>query len=344
MLLDIFLILGGLAYTCGIIAFRTSIATRAGVVDHPGSQGHKAHEAPTPLVGGIASLPPAILAAVASAFHGGLMADDRSSLLWMAVAVALSAGVGFVDDRKHIPAAIRLLICGLVFSLTLLAHHDFVVDAVNFENLGLRLIINGTAAIIFSTLCLLAFQNSVNMADGRDGLVIGLSIIWCITLLIQGRHPTNLTMIVVLMTLTITMAFNWRGKLFLGDAGTYGLGALIGLVAIWVHRSGIGLTSSQVISMFFIPMLDMIRLFFFRLASRRSPFGADHHHLHHYLDQAFGWNVGRIIYFLVVAIPIVISEANDAWGVIGAGVGLMLYCATILYTRRLSPRVRAQFS
>ncbi len=333
----------GLLYTCVIIRGRAAVATRLGVIDHPGSQGHKAHKAPTPLVGGIACLPPAILIATLSATTGIFPAGDRSALFWMAVAVALSALVGLIDDRRHIPAPIRLLVCGAIFSITLMFHRDFVVDAVSFENLGLRFLLGGSA-LVFSTLCLLVFQNSVNMADGRNGLVVGLSIIWCVTLLAQGRHPTNLTLVVLLIGLIVTMVFNVRGKLFLGDAGTYGIGALIGLTTIWIHRSAIGLTSSQVISMFLIPMVDMVRLFFFRLYRGSSPFAADHHHLHHYIDQEFGWNTGRMIYFALVAVPIVVAEISDVWGIWADIVGITLYALVIAYTRRFSPQARAQFS
>lgn len=333
-------ILAGLMYTYAIIVWRGPIAATLGVMDHPGSQGHKAHKASTPLVGGVACLPPAILVAALSANTSTFPPSDRGALIWMAIAVSLSAIVGLIDDRKHIPAPIRLLVCGSVFSFTLFFHHDFIVDAVSFDNLDLRFILSGSFAIVFSTFCLLMFQNSVNMADGRNGLVLGLSIIWSATLLMQGRHPTNLTLFVLLAGLVLVMFANVRGKLFLGDAGTYGIGALIGLATIWVHRSAIGLTSSQVISMFLIPMIDMIRLFFFRLSRRRSPFKADHHHLHHYLDQEFGWNRGLVIYLTMVTVPIVVAEINDVWGIWADIVGIVLYGSVILYTRRLSPRTR----
>lgn len=344
MLFELFAILAGLVYTGVIIAYRVPIATAAGVIDHPGSQGHKAHRIPTPLVGGVACLPPAILAGALSANLDALSPDDRSSLIWMVVAVALSATVGFIDDRKHIPAPARLLVCGLVFSLTLLMHRDFVVHAISLESLRLRFLIESNVAVVFSTFCLLAFQNSVNMADGRNGLVIGLAIIWSVTLLAQGPHPTNLTMIALIIGLIITLGFNINGKLFLGDAGTYGIGALIGLVTIWVHRSGIGLNSSQVIAMFLIPMVDMARLIFLRLANSKSPFAADHNHLHHYLDREFGWNIGRIIYLFLVAIPIITAQINNDWSIIGAIVGIVLYATVVFYTRRRSSKVQTQFS
>ncbi|MGK6323006.1 MraY family glycosyltransferase [Sphingomonas sp. DT-51] len=330
----------GWAYTLSIAACALSVAVRAGVMDRPGSQGHKAHHLPTPLVGGLACMPPALLGALSMAYAGGMGAHDRSSLIWMSVAVALSTLVGFLDDRRHIPAPLRLLICGSVFAATLALHGDFVIDAVSFESFHMQLLIERRLAILLSMLCLLAFQNSVNMADGRNGLVMGLSIIWCATLLFQGRHPTNLAVAMLLSGLLVTMIFNVRGKLFLGDAGTYGIGALLGLVTIWVHRSGIGLTSSQVISMFLIPIIDMVRLFMLRLMHGRSPFTADHQHLHHYIDREFGWNVGLPIYLSLVATPIIISELNDGWGIPGDVAAVALYVGIILYTRRLSPRAR----
>jgi UDP-GlcNAc:undecaprenyl-phosphate GlcNAc-1-phosphate transferase len=327
-----------LTYTLLVIRYRTPIAATLGIIDYPKSQAHKAHSVATPLIGGISCLPPAIAAGMLSAISPGLRPEERETLIWMVSAGALSMFVGLVDDRKHIPAPIRLLICGSIFYFTMSAHRFFVIDAVTFESLQVRILIGGGAALAFSTLCLLAFQNAVNMADGRNGLVIGLSIIWSITLLAQGAHPTNLVMLVLLAGLVITMVYNIRGKLFLGDAGTYGLGGLIGLATIWVHQSGIGLTAAQVICMFLIPTLDMIRLALFRVAQRRSPFAADHHHLHHYLDRRFGWNRGRMVYFAIVIVPIVISELDDDIGNIGVVLGVLFYAVILSFSAKQKQR------
>ena len=333
MVPEVLIVLAGLAYTVAVVRYASSLAALLGVIDQPGAQQHKGHAKPTPLVGGIATLIPAIFALFFTIKLKGLAGPDAWAVLWMGVAVLLSTTVGFFDDRKHIPAAIRLTICGLIFSVTLLFHGRFVVQAVTFESIAFQFDF-GWFAILFSTLCLLAFQNSVNMADGRNGLVIGLNIIWCVTLLAHGPHPSNLALVSLLIGLMIIFFANNRGMLFLGDAGTYGLGAMIGLTTIWIQKSGLGLLTVQVIAMFIIPILDMGRLFFFRTLKGKSPFAGDHNHLHHYLDRAVGWPIGRAVYFMLVIIPIVISHLGDNWGLAASGVAILLYSLVVFCANR----------
>jgi len=126
------------------------------------------------------------------------------------------------------------------------------------------------------------------------------------------------------------------GKLFLGDAGTYGIGAFVGLATIWVHRSNIGLHTIDVVIMFMIPAIDMTRLFVFRLLSGRHPFSADHNHLHHYLDRSIGWAYGRQIYYALVACPIVLSRLQlmDPLFVLLLASALYLFGIAVVHIRR----------
>ncbi len=85
-------------------------------------------------------------------------------------------------------------------------------------------------------MCLVALQNAVNMADGKNGLVIGLSLIWIAAL--AAYAPVQLTPILIVLAigLRITMVFNLRNKLFLGDAGSYALSVVIGALTIYAYN------------------------------------------------------------------------------------------------------------
>ncbi len=316
----------GLLYTLAVVCFRSSIANAFGLVDHPGSQGHKAHMAPTPLVGGLACMPPAIFALACVASQGGYQAD----FLTLAGTTAISFLVGLFDDRRHIPALQRLLICGAVFVGALIIRPEFMVSALSLESVSLRVEL-GWLAIPFSALCLLAFQNAVNMADGRDGLVAGITLIWLAALFSYGPHPSNFPILALFGGLLIVFLANLRGLLFLGDAGTYGIGAFVGLTTIWIHGSNIGLYTIDVITIMLIPILDMVRLFGMRLIRGRHPFTADHDHLHHHLDKAVGWLWGRRIYFGLVALPVILLRTGMVEGIEATYIGSILYAAALAF-------------
>lgn len=172
----------GLLFTCAVIAWAPKIADFLAVMDHPGAQDHKKHVKPTPLVGGLAAIPPA-MGMLVYVYSTNLSSDAQVA----AVSALLLAGigsmlVGFFDDRRHIPALIRLFLCALIFLLAIAIDPQFSVTTLDIQGLELSLQL-GVLAVPFTVLCLLAFQNAVNMADGRNGLVTGLALIWLVTLL-----------------------------------------------------------------------------------------------------------------------------------------------------------------
>ncbi len=319
----------GLLYSALVVVFCNKIAVRLGVIDHPGAQEHKAHAASTPLVGGLVALPPAIAILLLQFCQEGMSSAHAASYLALAFATLSSLIVGFSDDRRHIPALFRLIICSGIFGVAISIRPEFVVSVLDLQSLGLKVEL-GLLAIPFSVFCLLVFQNAVNMTDGRNGLVAGVTIIWLLSLLSYGWHPLTLAIISLIIGLLIALGANLGGRLFLGDAGTYGIGAFVGLATIWIHQSNIGLFTIDVVIMFIIPVLDMARLFVLRIFQGRHPFSADHNHLHHYLDRSIGWTHGIKIYYALVACPIVLSRLQLTNPLVVLLVGLVLYLFTIV--------------
>lgn len=321
----------GLFYTCSIIIWAPKIANFLGVMDQPGAQDHKRHVKPTPLVGGLAAIPPS-MAMLIYVYCAGLISEVQSLAFFALLFAGMgSMLVGFFDDRRHIPAFTRLLFCAFIFLLVILIDPKFSVTTLDIQGLGLHLEL-GVLAVPFTMLCLLAFQNAVNMADGRNGLVTGLALIWLVTLL--SYKPGILTLPLFTLTLGVVLvtAANINGRLFLGDAGTYGIGAIVGLSTIWVHRQNIGLHTVDVAIMFFFPICDMIRLIVFRILDGRHPFSADHHHLHHYLDQSIGWMWGRKVYLFAAGLPILLNRLGSLDEPLSLAVAAAIYvCLIVIY-------------
>jgi UDP-GlcNAc:undecaprenyl-phosphate GlcNAc-1-phosphate transferase len=328
----------GLLYSALVVVFCNKIAQRLGVVDHPGSQEHKYHAAPTPHVGGLVALPPAIAILLLQFFQEGISSAHAASYFALAFATLSSLIVGFLDDRRHIPALLRLMICSGIFGVAISIRPDFVVSALDLQGLSFKIEL-GLLAIPFSVFCLLAFQNAVNMADGRNGLVGGVAIIWLLALLSYGWHPLTLAIVSLTIGLFIALGANLGGRLFLGDAGTYGIGAFVGIATIWLHRSNVGLHTLDVVIMFMIPVLDMARLFVFRTFQGRHPFSADHNHLHHYLDRSIGWTYGRKIYYALVACPILISRLQLMDPLAVLFLGFALYLLTMILGHKMERAV-----
>lgn len=278
-----------------------SFASRLGrwldVIDHPDGL-RKRHARPTPLIGGIALMVPLVLVAALQA----LVRPAPDGIFTVLVA----AGLGFMllglfDDRHQATPAFRLLISVVLCTLL------FVLEpSLRLERLALGpvLIPLGVAALPFTVLCLVGLQNAINMADGLNGLVIGLSIFWTICLLLYAPPALMLYLSLLLMGLLILLAYNLSGRLFLGDAGSYSLGVSIGLLMLYVYDQAAGhLPMLTVMLWLLVPVLDCLRVMATRILANRSPVAADTNHLHHRLARAWPWPVSVLVYLAVATLP-----------------------------------------
>ena len=86
--------------------------------------------------------------------------------------------------------------------------------------------------------------------------------------------------------LLVTLIFNLRGKLFLGDSGTYATSLTIGLLTVYTYNMTDGrLYADAVVAWFIVPVIDCLRLMAVRALQRRSPMSPDTNHLHHRLQR-----------------------------------------------------------
>lgn len=138
----------------------------------------------------------------------------------------------------------------------------------------------------------LIIVNAINFIDGIDGLAISLCIIFLFFMefLYQGESELYYLNIVCVMSLLPLYYFNFKkqNKVFLGDAGSLYLGAVIS-INVFSFLSNI--SSSQKIfdfnptllsiTILFYPLIDLLRVFIIRIKQKRSPFMPDNSHLHH---------------------------------------------------------------
>jgi UDP-GlcNAc:undecaprenyl-phosphate GlcNAc-1-phosphate transferase len=274
-----------------------SMGRALGVIDYPDG-GRKSHARPTPMVGGIALMVPLLLVALVEANWSRGHAEIFTMLLLIGAGFLL---LGLHDDRHHIQPGLRLLVSAALFGGVLVLRPSL---ALNELDLGYVVIPLGIAAFPFTILCLVGLQNAINMADGMNGLVIGMSIFWTLCLLLYAPPHLFPYLSFLLFGLFILLPYNLMGYLFLGDAGSYALGVGIGLLMIYVHNyDGGGLPTLTVVLWLLIPVLDCLRVMLARLSAAASPLNGDRNHLHHRLSRHWPWPVSVMIYLALATLP-----------------------------------------
>jgi UDP-GlcNAc:undecaprenyl-phosphate GlcNAc-1-phosphate transferase len=266
--------------------------------------GRKKHAAPTPLMGGVvllgAFVPVALICIVAFASERWL----GSLLIWVSC-VSVMALVGLGDDRHSLSPRLRLVISFAVFAAAAAVDPTFNVRVLDFNIHPLTLGL-GTwwLAVIFTVICCVGLLNAINMADGKNGLVLGLSLGWVAMLATRAVGPLLPLIGVFSAVLVVLFVFNMRGKLFLGDGGAYAIATAIGMLAIMVYNTpGIetlrAVSADELVLLFLVPVADSFRLSYKRLRQGRSPMSADRDHLHHHLQDRFGWPAGLLAYWMI---------------------------------------------
>jgi UDP-GlcNAc:undecaprenyl-phosphate/decaprenyl-phosphate GlcNAc-1-phosphate transferase len=331
-----FLCLICMALTAVLCLFSVRICTGLGLIDIPDAR--KLHRQPTPLAGGLALalivLPMSTILAIF-----GTPALMRPSLLLFVGATMAMVLLGLEDDRRSLTARNRLILSIVIFVSVAMFDPLFNIHQLRFVypmfEIGM-----GVAAVgfAFTTICCVGLVNAVNMADGKNGLAIGLMMGW-LFILTMRVPPFLLPQLLLLITSLIALLiFNLKGRIFLGDGGVYGFASAIGLLTIAIYNSpgSVGrhaLAAEEIMLLFGLPVLDSFRLTYSRLRRGQSPMAGDRDHLHHHLQDKFGWPQGLIAYLLLALMPSILGFIGTIPPSTSLALMFLLYTGIILATR-----------
>jgi UDP-GlcNAc:undecaprenyl-phosphate GlcNAc-1-phosphate transferase len=216
------------------------------------------------------------------------------------------AAMGFIDDQTPTYPLVRLLSLLIFVGIAFTIDPSLVATGLNWVD-GISIAMPSWAYLALMSVSVVGLVNAANMADGQNGLLTGLFLIWALCLTVvsgaEGYCP-----VILLGASAIVFLFNLPGRLFLGDCGSYGVTFVIAILTIRGHASGT-ITVATVVAWFFIPVVDCLRLMFTRRQSGRSPLSADRDHFHHRLQARFGTHSALAIYLGAVALSSITAAA-----------------------------------
>ena len=323
----------------GVCLAAHPIARALGVIDMPDGR-RKLHPRPTPEVGGIAVSVPLIVVLAWLA----LTTPFQPLFAAIAVTVTAFAVLGLIDDRSHVRPLYRLVASVAAAALLLWLLPAERVAFLRFSFLDVAIFPDAWVAVAFTVLCVVGLQNALNMADGKNGLAVGLLLTW--TILMLGYAPEHLMPVLaaLIAALGVVFLFNLRGVLFLGDAGTYGLSVAVALLALHTYNVAFDRLHADVVALWFlIPIVDALRLMASRLLRGQSPFAPDRKHLHHVLQAILpAWPAGgRLgLYLALVAVPGALAgfypELTLLWALLALSAYATIMLASLLPQSRHS--------
>ncbi len=304
-----------------------------GFVDRPG--GHKGHRAPVALGGGVAvtlavvmpivvgvwaaselSAPPSPSLPEALTKHlEGIIAKTPAALAISAAACILCI-VGLLDDRRPLPAGLRLIIQIVVagvlvvgFDLRMLSHLPYAASA------GL------------SILWILTLTNSFNFLDNMDGLACGVAAIaaavFAVAAMLAGQIFVPTLCWLLVGALLGFLPFNFHpARIYVGDAGSTVIGMLLAVFTILTSYvdpnlgpQPFGVVTPLIVMA--VPLYDTASVFFLRWRSGVPISTADRRHFSHRLLRR-GMSVPRAVLViwlatLATALPALMLPRIESW-------------------------------
>ena len=261
------------------------------VVDLPDSI-RKRHPRATPLVGGLAIMVPLLLWTGAALLLGHASDEKFEQAIFLCGAGATL--VGFADDQSSTSPASRMLSLFVLSTIALVLTPQLLPAAINWGSFA-PFVLSPWMSYGLIALAMAGFVNAVNMADGQNGIVTGMFVIWSICLTLTSGHVAQGIAQVLFAASVMAFLFNMAGRIFLGDAGTYGVTFVFGILTIEAHNSG-AVSAETVAVWFFIPVMDCLRLIISRVLKGVAPSDGDRNHFHHRLQDLVGKTYGLIIY------------------------------------------------
>ena len=237
-----------IAFSLALTPFSIYLARRFGLIDKPGTLAHKTHRFPTPLAGGTAL----ILCLVFLSFVFGLWENRFTKAL--VIAAVIIYFFGLFDDARGLSAIPKL--SGQTLAVVVLIFSNVSVHFI--ESISLPFLSNTMVAlldIVLTLFWLIGVTNAMNLVDSKDGLATGLSgiafLFFVLVTSLSGQvYLTEISIILLGITVGIYFFNVTPARLFLGDSGSQTFGFLIAAIAM--EYAPVGLSP---ISSWFVPIL-----------------------------------------------------------------------------------------
>ena len=247
-----------------------------GVVDIPLDR--SMHAVPTPRGGGIGIVVAAVLSVAIAVVADGLPDGAVRDLAFATVPVVAMAVIGLVDDLHTLSVVPRLggqAVVAVVWATTapVVAHRSAV---------WVPLAVLGTILLV----------NITNFMDGINGLVSGHAVItsgWYAFVAFVADVPAAALLAAAVLGGSLGfLPFNVpRARVFLGDVGSYGLGAVWAVLTVWLVLAGA--PPEAVLAPLVILLTDSLTTLVRRMATGDRVFEPHRLHVYQRLTHS-GWS------------------------------------------------------
>ena len=275
------------------------ITKKLNIFDIPNEK-RKIHSKPTPLFGGVIIYINIVAFFLFFLFYNfdlilsSFLFSEIKSLNYFFLIISTIFIIGLYDDKYTVSGINRIIFLGILIYFSILINHKLEIYDIIFNSIDFSITLS-KASKIFPLICFLVLIISCNLGDGINFQSFLFNFFCFLGLFFVEQ---NLFILTVLFSLICFGLLNFKGKVFLGDSGSYLLSFLLAFFfIIYYNYNYLGNVETIILFLFF-PVLDATRCILLRLISGRSIMSADNLHLHYILLKKIGYY--KTIYILSI--------------------------------------------
>ena len=202
--------------------------------------------------------------------------------------------IGLLSDLDLLHSPVFRIIFQITIIILYLVLFDNFVSSIRidfFDNLLNIFFIK----LLFTLFCILVLINGTNFIDGVNTLVVGYFILVFSNILylsdISNFDLDKSFVSTCLITLLVIYIFNFFGKMFLGDGGSYLISFVAGIILIKFSSDNYLVSPYYIMALLWYPAYENLFSIIRKKILKKSPSTPDNEHLHQliflYLNKSF---------------------------------------------------------
>jgi UDP-N-acetylmuramyl pentapeptide phosphotransferase/UDP-N-acetylglucosamine-1-phosphate transferase len=160
---------------------------------------------------------------------------------------------------------------------------------------------------VISVIAIVGMMNAINFIDGFNGLASGIVLLMLLSFgLVAYRVGNSDALYIIAILFAALLAFflfNFpRGKIFLGDGGSYLLGASVAIIGIFLGATYGQVSPWFILTVLIYPVWEVIFSIYRKLSMGHSPLQPDERHLHMLIYKHITHNNPLTSLLIIVAV------------------------------------------